>query len=114
MRLIDADVLKENLAEAVTKRFEKWDKTILVCEMETFTRDIINNTPTVIWCGGSSEGLPIMDLRPRPGAKWNQDEDDNSLTCSGCGCRLWANDIIDGEAYFCPNCGADMRKGGNE
>lgn len=41
-------------------------------------------------------------------AKWILDGTDNSSTCSHCGCLLWANDILRGDAYYCPNCGAKM------
>ena len=39
---------------------------------------------------------------------WILDETDNSITCDKCGCLIWANDISNGEAYYCPNCGAKM------
>lgn len=39
---------------------------------------------------------------------WILDETDNSITCDKCGCLIWANDISNGEAYYCPNCGARM------
>ena len=41
--------------------------------------------------------------------EWEHDESDNSVTCKKCGCSLYPNDISNGEAHFCPNCGADMR-----
>lgn len=41
---------------------------------------------------------------------WILDETDNSITCDKCGCLIWANDISHGEAYYCPNCGAKMRR----
>lgn len=47
MRLIDADELKTILSEEITRRFVRWDKTITVAEWETFTRDAIDNAPTV-------------------------------------------------------------------
>lgn len=47
MRLIDADELKTILSEEITRRFVRWDKTITVAEWETFTRDVIDNAPTV-------------------------------------------------------------------
>ena len=50
--------------------------------------------------------LPSAD---RPHGKWKHDDSDNSIVCDKCGCALWANDIMNGEANFCPNCGADMR-----
>ena len=43
-----------------------------------------------------------------PTGHWILDETDNSITCDKCGCLIWANDISNGEAYYCPNCGARM------
>jgi len=51
--------------------------------------------------------LPSVTVRQT--GEWKQDESDNSLTCNRCGCHLWANDLMDGNAHFCPNCGARMR-----
>ena len=54
MRLIDADALIEELRD--------WaDPSVL-----TF----INNAPTIIWCSETPNGLPLMDLRPRPQGEW--------------------------------------------
>lgn len=50
MRLIDADALKDAVLEnGITDIF-----------------NLIKNAPTVIWCSETSEGLPLMDLRPKP------------------------------------------------
>lgn len=49
----------------------------------------------------------IPSTEPKTG-HWILDETDNSITCDKCGCLIWANDISNGEAYFCPNCGAKM------
>lgn len=45
--------------------------------------------------------------QPKTG-HWILDETDNSITCDKCGCLIWANDISNGEAYYCPNCGCRM------
>lgn len=52
------------------------------------------------------ELLPVTP-QPKTG-HWILDETDNSITCDKCGCLIWANDISNGEAYYCPNCGAYM------
>ena len=54
-------------------------------------------------------GLP--PVQPiRQWGHWILDETDNGITCDKCGCLIWGNDISNGEAYYCPNCGADMRE----
>lgn len=54
----------------------------------------------------------VTPQAPRKG-HWILDETDNSITCDKCGCLIWANDISNGEAYFCPNCGAKMESEDN-
>lgn len=51
--------------------------------------------------------LPSVTPQPKTG-HWILDETDNSITCDKCGCLIWANDISNGEAYYCSNCGAKM------
>ena len=36
---------------------------------------------------------------------WMHEDSDGSITCDKCGCLIWANDIQDGDAHYCPNCG---------
>ena len=108
MRLINADELKTILSEEITRRFVRWDKTITVAEWETFTRDVIDNAPTV---------EPFAEVHfetfreyERPHGDWITD-DNRNVVCSYCGgirrdCRI---DHIE----FCNRCGADM-KGGAE
>lgn len=45
--------------------------------------------------------------KPKTG-HWILDESDNSITCDKCGCRIYANDIGNGDAHYCPNCGMKM------
>lgn len=55
------------------------------------------------------KSLPsIKPQEPKTG-HWILDDSDNSITCDKCGCLIYANDIIHGEAHYCPMCGADMR-----
>lgn len=118
MRLIDADNLKyKNLAEVNGKL------------TYVLTAEEIDNAPTVIWCSETSDGLPLMDLRPRPQGKWifkdHNYYDDRSrrlwakFTCSCCNEQRSFYEIPEtiGEYdtdNFCPNCGAQMVKGGAE
>lgn len=47
MRQIDADALKNDISEKVCEKFERYNKTITICEFETFIRGVIDNAPTV-------------------------------------------------------------------
>lgn len=60
--------------------------------------------------GGQSEALKmaISELKENNG-EWILDETDNSVTCNKCGCMIYPNDILNGDAHFCPNCGRKMR-----
>ena len=51
--------------------------------------------------------IKALEQEPKTG-HWILDETDNSITCDKCGCLIWANDISNGEAHYCPNCGAKM------
>lgn len=51
--------------------------------------------------------MQSLSQEPKTG-HWILDETDNSITCDKCGCLIWANDISNGEAYYCPNCGCRM------
>lgn len=52
--------------------------------------------------------MPLYSF-PEEKGEWELDESDNSVRCKKCGCFLYPSDISDGEAHFCPNCGAEMR-----
>ena len=60
------------------------------------------------------KSLPVYSFPDREKGEWELDESDNSVRCKKCGCFLYPSDISDGEAHFCPNCGADMRGKANE
>lgn len=93
MRLIDADTLKNEVNKKnVVGRFN----TIM----------LIDNAPTIVKCDKTSDGLPLMDLRPRPQGEWKiGGKTTHYHYCSICG--------KDGDFQdnFCRNCGADMRGG---
>lgn len=52
--------------------------------------------------------IPSADVRPNIHGHWILDVYDNSVTCDKCGCCIYLDDIMNGDGYFCPNCGADM------
>lgn len=54
---------------------------------------------------------PVYPVRPQGEWKHNSDHPDN-LICSVCNCEwdMWRYESK--ELKFCPNCGADMRGGG--
>ena len=95
MRLIDADDLKKEVSKKkVVGRFN--------------TLSLIDAAPTIIWCSETSEGYPLMDLRPREKGKWIiHDRENLKYGCNQCG------NLTNINSNFCPNCGADM-KGGAE
>ena len=55
--------------------------------------------------------VPAADVRPVVRGKWKHDGSDwkNRFICDQCGYKWFFNAE---EAHFCPNCGADMRGGG--
>lgn len=54
--------------------------------------------------------IKALEQQPKIG-RWILDETDNSITCDKCDCLIWANDISNGDARYCPNCGAKMEVG---
>ena len=101
MRLIDAEALK----------FTKVAEVNGVLTHVLMAEDI-DNAPTVIWCSETSDGLPLMDLRPRPQGEWIKKVDDVgfiSHICSNCGSEIEVEDPCDDK--FCYSCGAKMKGG---
>lgn len=52
--------------------------------------------------------LKMIINSPLFSGEWILDETDNSVSCSDCGCMLYPNDILQGDPYYCPNCGRRM------
>lgn len=98
MRLIDADALIQHTYSAV----------IDGVKTDIIDTSNVDNAPTIIWCSENSDGLPLMDLRPRQKGEWIFNKE-MSVTCSLWNCsvcnRLNGNDSFN----YCPNCGTDMR-----
>lgn len=60
MRLIDAEALKE-----------EFDNLLLWKSKDIeLIKEVIDNAPAVIKCSMTSDGLPLMDLRPRSQGEW--------------------------------------------
>lgn len=106
MRLGDLDDLKVHISELML--------VYSGTELDNAILKAIDNAPTVIWCNETSDGLPLMDLRPRPQGEWLTHRVAFYLTCPFCGCNLRAlkNEVFldtDDDYNFCPNCGAEMK-----
>ena len=56
----------------------------------------------------NSQKFLKLILEGRGKSHWISDPDTGSITCSNCNCEMWANDLIDGDAHYCPNCGSLM------
>lgn len=58
------------------------------------------------------DNIQPADVRPVVRGKWMHDGSDwkNRFICDQCGYKWFFNAE---EAHFCPNCGADMREGGD-
>ncbi len=107
MRLIDADELKKTLD---SKCDICPDKNTNWCKVVCFYNDIeflIDNAPTIIWCSETSDGLPLMDLRPRPQGEWKP-KLVSFGTCTLQGFKCDCGRIVMQKENFCPYCGAEM------
>lgn len=101
MELIDLDALRKAFHERIW-HFDKssWDEA----------NAIIDNVPTIIKCGKTLDGLPLMDLRPKPHGKWIMVTEPDGFTHSKCSNCNQFNDW--GDVPFCPWCGSDNKGGG--
>lgn len=62
MELIDREALKKALKDRCSIFFDGEKEWLLSKQVEF----IINEAPAIISCGVTSEGLPLMDLTPKP------------------------------------------------
>ena len=58
------------------------------------------------------DSLPTVQERPK--GEWEEKNDRYGYFCSVCGELLPCSEEYDFRTDFCPNCGADMRKGEEE
>ena len=93
MRLIDADKLKQAIPETKVDVFENCGNC--TCLTDEQVKELIDDAPTI---------EALKELQPQKG-EWVVDEYE-IYHCPFCG-------AINNTVYkcFCPNCGADMRKG---
>lgn len=112
MRLIDADVLKEEV-----------NKKKVVGRFNTIV--LIDNAPTVdIWQirqEATENALKKAEvLYERPQGEWIDEGQyaegysEHAYACKKCGYHIIENPNMIYENRFCKYCGADMRKGGAE
>lgn len=95
MKLIDADELIEKI---------KWNMDYSTEYFPIRFIEEIHNAPTIIWCSETSDGLPLMDLRPIPQGDWIVEKDVY--------CRCPFCDFKDVKySNYCPECGARLRRG---
>ena len=106
MRLIDADALKEKVA-------------LMWCDNNHITEsmnEIIDNASTAIAVDFGVAGRDTT-IYSRPHGEWKHNNFDEHY-CNKCGnFALWSeetDDYHEVQSNFCPNCGADMRKGDAE
>jgi len=97
-RLIDADALKESLKSSCKPELchdynTAWCESC--CKVNDF-EDLIDNAPTVA----------VETVKQK--AEW--EEGTQGWFCSNC----YYDDKFHYEHNFCPNCGANMQKGGAE
>ena len=110
MRLIDADALTKEVND---------NKELSEAE-RVYIEGILLNAPTIIKCGITSDGLPLMDLTPRPHGEWIYDSD-NIPICNQCEeialQRIFVKvpgliqDVKMVHSNFCPHCEAQMTGG---
>ena len=106
MRLIDVDELLKKLQEV------KDEDPINLLVAREKVLEIILNAPPLIKCGITSEGLPLMDLTPRPQDKWGKWVI-SEIQCPICLEYFQTDCYSTEELNKCPNCGAGLR-GGNK
>ena len=94
MRLVDADALVPNEVHTIIRLTATGEQTESVVYAEQ-----IDNAPTI-------------EERKRGQWEWHN-ENEFYYSCSCCGHKAYGNnlEIVGGTYHFCPNCGAEMRKG---
>lgn len=96
MILINADEFKNKL-----KRYD--DNDLIKVK---YVRQYIDNVPAITTTR-TTEGFPIVDIRPRNTGEWLDIYSSHiAYKCSCCGRQMPITDFFN----YCPNCGAYMKK----
>ena len=105
MRLIDGDALASKLFD------HHFSVPVLENEQKVLSEALhmIHEAPTIIKCGITSEGLPLMDLTPRTRGEWLRTWEVDEFTCDKCRSLIKQPTVIGKPTYkYCPNCGANI------
>ena len=106
MRLIDADALK--------KEIHRYALDVYCINLEN-SKEFAGSSTSENYCEGLYETTELIDYAATIDAEpvryghWHIDESDGSYSCK-CGLIMWVSDLIDGDANYCPNCGAKMNE----
>ena len=111
-RLVDANALKEDIRREVGENILS-----VFAAKEIFK--LIDNAPTVYDTINLYPNGAVIIQQTIPQGEWKTVEGydgDEYYECSNCGepWVLYAGTPETNNMNFCPNCGADMRKGGAE
>lgn len=98
MRPIDADVLMEEVLKGTIISDDLYGMGIMA-GVDSFAKKL-KAAPT----------LTLDDLRPK--GRWELADDGDGAVCSECGTDFCILVYATEGFHFCPNCGADMRGGG--
>ena len=99
--------MEEDMSEVgveIIKTEEAKENGIKYLNINASNSEVERNPDIVRLCADAR----ILEYVKRKTGHWILDETDNSITCNKCGCLIWANDISNGDAHYCPNCGARM------
>lgn len=107
IRLIDANKLEHEIRKSMNERYKSWTKTIKVADISTLIFDAIASAPSIMTARTTTEGFPIIDMRPRNTGEWLDIYSSHiAYKCSCCGVQMPITDLFN----YCPNCGAYMQK----
>ncbi len=96
MRPIDADALISFIDMGHLRN------PLEACYSERDVVDMLESRPTIT----------MDDLRPQ--GLWKLADDGDGVVCSECGTDFCILVYATDDFHFCPNCGADMRGGGED